>query len=388
MYQIMGLGSGNNKIVNKYSEFTDAASANSGNLLFNYALMKIVDGGHNRINWSTHFSKVNEDGRTLLLPMANNIGGHMDLSKNGPRIQNVSVHKVVFGLGAQFSLGEQLETAAQRVPEGTNQWLSAITKNVEHPNISVRGAITKSYFEFIGMGKNTVILGCPSHLINPDPDLGKSLQSKVNQLSQASLKAGIGITAGNPLVKNLHRLERFLIDLINKYGGNYIVQAPKSLICIAEGWHSELSETEISEIRDCWYPDYSIAEMYNWFRQFSRTYVSIPQWARDVSKHELVVGTRIHGCQIALQSGVPAVCLYIDSRTKELCDTMKIPSMDAREFQKNPKEEVLLKLLKSWDWNNYDKTRINLTKGTISFLKQNGIKPSAHLLKLSSPNKS
>jgi polysaccharide pyruvyl transferase WcaK-like protein len=121
--------------------------------------------------------------------------------------------------------------------------------------------------------------------------------------------------------------------------------------------------------------------MKRWMRRHSRTYISIPQWFRDISKHELVVGTRIHGCQLALQAGVPAVCLYIDSRTKELCETMQIPSLSAHELQKAPSVERLLDTLKQWDWEQYDENRMSLAKQTIEFVKNNKMKPSMHLQK-------
>lgn len=43
------------------------------------------------------------------------------------------------------------------------------------------------------------------------------------------------------------------------------------------------------------------------------------------------IGTRIHGAVAGLIASVPSMCITIDSRTKELCKTMHIPSVSASE---------------------------------------------------------
>lgn len=150
MYQLMGLGSGNNETVSSYHEFTIAASGNSGNLLFNYAVEKIVALTPEKYKWSTPSQIINDAGHNLLIPMANNIGSHTDISKSGPKVDGVKVNSVVMGIGAQFSLSDNVAEATKKVPEGTKEWLSKIANMSEEVNISVRGKTTKAYFEEIG----------------------------------------------------------------------------------------------------------------------------------------------------------------------------------------------------------------------------------------------
>ena len=122
--------------------------------------------------------------------------------------------------------------------------------------------------------------------------------------------------------------------------------------------------------------------MKSWLRQRSSTFVSIPQWFSEISKVDFVVGSRIHGCQLGLQAGVPAVCLHIDSRTKELCETMHIPTVSAREFQQSPSLSYLVDLVQNWDWQRYDEIRLELAKQTHEFVLNNSLTPSLHFKRL------
>ena len=376
MAKLMGLGSGNNKLVNSYKTLYESASSNTGNLLFNYALELLVELAGTDLRWSTPAEKINLEGHDLLIPMANNIGKHMDLMKSGPKLDGISVHKTVMGLGAQFTLGVNFDDAFNEIPTPSKAWLKQLCDSSDVPNVSVRGALTHKVFEKLGLGDKAIPLGCPSHFLSKNKALGKCIKNKVLNLKNETLLNGIAVTAGNPAIANLTKLEQFLIQLVNTHKGRYIVQHPKDLICLSEGWYDDITGEDIEKVRARFFPSLSELEMKSWFMRNATTYVSIPQWFSDISKADFVVGTRIHGCQLGLQAGVPAVVLHIDSRTKELCETMHIPTIEAKSFQKEPSLDKLLALVKEWDWERYDETRINLAKQTYQFLHNNSLKPS------------
>lgn len=379
MTRLLGLGSGNNKVVSNFHQLCASASSNTGNLLFNFALEQLIELKQTGLKWNTPAEQLNGYGEPLVVPMANNIGRHMDIEKSGPKLKDIEVPFAIFGLGAQFRLNGDIEQSVNAIPEGTVRWLQDVCSKSTSPNISVRGEFTYKIFERLGLASHVLPLGCPSHFISPNKRLGEALSVKSQQLSSKTLNNGIGITAGNPAIKHLVNLEQFLIKLIDELGGSYVVQNPKDLICVAENWLHELEEAEIENVRDCYFPGMSVQEMSSWMRKHAKTYVSIPQWFSDVSKHDIVTGTRIHGCQIALQAGVPTVCLYLDSRTKELCDTMLVPCLDAHEFQKDPSVDKLIDTLASWDWELYDQNRMKLCRQTLDFIEMNGLTPSSHL---------
>ena len=374
MFRLMGLGAGNNEPIWNFSDFQRANSGNSGNLLFNFALSQLLEIDGRKYLWSTGSEEINKEGAGLLIPMANNIGPHMDIGKSGPRLEGVNVRTVVVGLGGQWSTGD-IDLSA---PEGTLQWIRNVTKKAGHPNISVRGKLTFEFFQRHGLSEHAVILGCPSLLINPNHNLGMLLRRRLD----ASLQRGrfsYGVAAGNYALDNLSKLERWLISLCDSSGSRYIVQHPKPLIGLAEGFDDAVVDEDLLKIRERWFPELSISAMTQWFRDRSTTYTSVPQWILDAKKYDLMVGTRIHGVQVGIQAGTPSVCLYIDSRTKELCETMKIPHLCARDFQKRPNVGRLLDLLDNWDWTEFDKNRSRLARQYVEFFENNGVPIKQHL---------
>ncbi|MFC3093832.1 polysaccharide pyruvyl transferase family protein [Alteromonas sediminis] len=382
MARLLGLGSGHNRVIENYHDLRVSASQNTGNLVFNFALEQLIHLKETGLRWNTAAEHLNAYGDPVVVPMANNIGKHMDLEVSGPQLNALTVPFVVFGLGGQFSVNGVVEESIGVIPEGTIRWLKKIGSATSQPNISVRGEYTYHIFEQLGLAKSAIKLGCPSHFISSDKCLGAHIAGRVKELSLNNLSSGIGITAGNPEIKHLARLEQFLINLIDQNGGCYVVQNPKALICVAEGWLNELTEQETEEVRSVFFPDRQTVEMTNWMRQYARTYISVPQWCRDISKQALVVGTRIHGCQVALQAGVPTVCLYIDSRTKELCDILHIPSIKAQTFQKDPSIDRIIDTLHAWNWDDYDEKRMALCRKTLAFVEANGLKPTRHFYEL------
>lgn len=367
----MGLGSGKNEAIKDYNHLVKCVSSNTGNLVFNFAVEHLIHFTQSDIRWSTPAAEINKEKTPLLIPMANNIGPHTDVNHSGPKLTGVEVHKTIMGLGAQFpvTLNDPKEAASQ-VPEGTSVWLNSVVNNTKVANISVRGKFTQDVLTELGYGEFVVALGCPSHFINNNPNLGSVLAQRCSELDM-HLASGIAVTAGNPGIKNLNKLERFLIGLIDEFNGRYIVQHPESLIRLSQRWEDAISEADIEHINQSYFPAKSTYEMLCWFSKNSTTYVSVPQWMLDISKHALCVGTRIHGVQVAIQSGIPALCLYMDSRTKELCDTMHIPAISAHAFQKDPTLQEIINTLKSWDWESYDKNRRRLAESTEVFLKSN-----------------
>lgn len=369
----MGLGSGKNQAVEGYNHLVKCVSTNTGNLLFNFAIENLIKFTESDIRWATPSSIINSEDSPLVLPMANNVGPHTDLSVSGPKLSGVAVHKTVMGLGAQFPVNvTDAASAAEKVPNGTIEWLRLVIQNSQIPNISVRGKFTKDVLTKLGFGDYVVPLGCPSHFINKKKNLGEILKSKSDMLTP-ELKNGVVVAAGNTGIKNLNALERFLIEQIDTFGGKYVVQHPKTLICLSQRWEEELDAAEIEETNTNFFPNRSQEEMLAWFSKNSFTYSSVPQWMLDISKHDIAIGTRIHGIQAAIQSEVPSVCLYMDSRTKELCETMKIPCMSAHQFQKNTSMSEVISLLKNWDWKYYDENRLELSAKTTTFLEENNL---------------
>ena len=85
-----------------------------------------------------------------------------------------------------------------------------------------------------------------------------------------------------------------------------------------------------------------------------------------------MIGTRIHGVMLALQAGVPALCIAHDSRTLELCKVMHVPYVLWKEVIDGVQREDLIRML-NFDPDAFDKNRLNLSLAYSDFLMRNNI---------------
>lgn len=381
MSRIMGIGINQHSIPGNIKEFRRSFSLNTGNLLFNFAaelLIKYEAGG---ISWQTSAETINKAEGPILLPMANHVGRHVNLMEKAPTLEDVEACVAVIGLGAQFKSASQY--SLDDVPKGTTDWLNLLASKSTARNIGVRGEFTKKILSELGFSSKIVATGCPSLFISPDVHLGDTIKKKFNATSRDFKKLRLAVAAGNPRQSETSSTERRLIQLVDEFRAWYIIQNPQELISLASGWEMEGESRYLELIQKRWMPHLDPESIRHWFVRNGRVYISVPQWIFDLSRIELCVGTRVHGVQAAIQAGTPAVCICIDSRTRELCDFMRIPSVDIRQISKSDcLLTELFGVLERWDERRFDENRISLARRMNVFFRQNGFKPSAHLMKL------
>ncbi len=225
----------------------------------------------------------------------------------------------------------------------------------------------------LGFGDSVEALGCPSLLINKNMTLGKKIFKKFTSLSKDDILHNMSIAAGDPYKINLSTLERSLIKMVDDYGARYTVQNPALLLKLSSGWYNDIDTAELNMLQKRWFTHLTHSEIVNWFVKNSDVYFSIPQWIYNYSRKNFVIGTRIHGIQAAIQAGTPAICLYIDIRTKELCEMMKIPHAPASDYLNGITINDIIDIFNSWDYLEFDRNRISLAKKMKSFLQINSI---------------
>ena len=370
----MGLGT-SEAIPYDIESFQRSYSLNTGNLLFNYAAKILCNVSLQKIDWGTSPTVINRSCRGLLIPMANHLGEHANLGKSGPKLSGIELPVVIFGIGVQSKLGND-----PVLPQGTKEWLDRVgeMKASSSPNISTRGPSSSRTITENAPKVDSIPLGCPSYLINRHRELGAMIAERIEAIDISNIS--IAVSAGNPYKRELNPVEYKLISLIELHNGAYIVQHPKIMIELSLGYATDEKASEIA--RKSFFPNLDTNELRRWMRRYSRVYTSVSQWITDIRRFDIHVGTRIHGSQAAIQAGVPSVCLYIDSRTKELCEQMNIPHASALDFLEDLSIENLVKIVSSWDWNKYDQLRQANASHTLQFLQDNGVSPSQHLIKL------
>jgi len=88
----------------------------------------------------------------------------------------------------------------------------------------------------------------------------------------------------------------------------------------------------------------------------------------------MVVGTRVHGAFIGINSGVPAIITNADARARELCSLYGIPIRGGMILPELPWRE----LLESIDFGEIDRRYDGLFENYLLWLRENTIPVAPH----------
>ncbi|SEJ14317.1 Polysaccharide pyruvyl transferase [Azotobacter beijerinckii] len=346
---------------------------NTGNLAFCHAISQALGVELNSILWHAPAPQIDSMGDIGVITMANQLGPHADLGWAAKPLQDVKCKLVGIGLGAQAGNSqEELE-----IPEGTLDWIRNIQERApgSHPNIAMRGEFSQRALERYGLADRTVVLGCPTLFISPEKRLGKTIAARFNE---NPLPSNVAITAGHQLWTHLSTLENSLVKIASSTGGAYICQSPLEMVMLGRGEASLLSIESRNACRNYIAPYMSDDEFVRWSIRHAHSFFSASAWMEYLRRFDFVIGTRIHGVMLALQVGVPAVCLAHDSRTVELCQTMLVPYVRAQDIASRLTRDTLPSLF-NFDPDLFDQNRIKLAKAYVSFLQNNKLIPAPYL---------
>lgn len=357
-------------------ELAKQSGGNTGNLMFCHSLSRMLDTGNTSIFWSGNITHLSPQTDRLVLPLANQLGPHVDLKVLGERFSKVDIPMVGVGLGAQGPIGG---IVVESIPEGSWDWLRTIISKAanDKPNIALRGDATHAAIASKGLGDYCVVTGCPSNFIHPSATLGREIyRRRANGLRR------VVVAAGNPFLPQFKKLEQSLIKIVEQSEGLYVCQHPIDMLRLVKQEYSTVSPANFLKYKDYLLPDVSDDDFMGWLRRYGHSFTSVPEWLSFLNGFDLSIGTRIHGTMSAIQAGVPAVCLCIDSRTLELCKTMAVPYVDANNYRDGVTLEQMAEVLRQWDWRAYDETRLKLADRFVRFFQENDLEPKNALKEL------
>lgn len=353
-------------------EALQAVGGNTGNLAFGYAIGRQVEGVQQSVLWHAPHAKIMECGDIGILTLANQLGPHADFGYLAKHFSQLSVPLVGIGLGAQ----SDIQGSIPGVPEGTLSWIREIQRRSAFgaANVGVRGEFTLEVLDRYGLAERAVVTGCPTLFISPNRSLGASIAERFRS-------AGLGrvaVAAGHHGWAHLARLERSLVAIATLSGGDYIVQSPIELVTLAREGASCLPEVVCARLNEYILPSAGAREFDSWAARHARVFFSAPAWMEFLRKFDFVVGARIHGVMLALQAGIPGLCIAHDSRTLELCQLMKVPHVAASEVSGGLGRSELEALF-DFDSEEFDVNRSMLARRYVDFLVANGLGVSDYM---------
>ena len=170
--------------------------------------------------------------------------------------------------------------------------------------MGVRGYYTAYILAKYGI-KNFEVIGCPSMYL-PGVDFKKIGKNKIlPQKIVANFATFYGIQSKT-------RIDFLKYCATQNFG--FVEQCP---FRISE--KNILDVTELSQIK-------------TWIESQGNCFFDTKQWQEYMCDFDFSMGMRFHGNVMALWSGIPALFISYDSRTKELCDFYSLPNINIEEF--------------------------------------------------------
>jgi hypothetical protein len=348
---------------------------NSGNLLFVHALRKLTDASPSAVPWDKPFS--NED-ICFVMPLANQLNSGFNMGSLADIYSSMQHPVVGIGLGAQSaSLTDNPSKVAAGIPAGTKKWLQVMTEKApsHYPSLGMRGQFSLEVAQSVYSSDSYIVTGCPSNFINPTNALGSLIRA-----SLAKPLNRIAVAAGAPHF-GLTKLEACLCKMVQDMNGTYVTQHPVDLIVLGDS-NFDHSIPYAQQVAAYCQIGSSADDAIAWMKRYSCFFVNVDEWVDSMKQYDLVVGMRIHGVMAGLQAGIPGLCLCIDSRTQELCETMYIPWVKAHDYKQGITTDEIVSKLKSWDWDRYDSVRRCLCQTMVTFFEKNFINHSTLLEKI------
>lgn len=333
---------------------------NTGNIIHEGGLCRIV----NSIPIKTLPTTLGTDTILVMSP-ANQLGEHTDNSGWAKQLRNSSRPICVVGLGAQ----SDIDFSIPKLKKGTLDWISAILENAPShgvPNISLRGFFTEEVLSKHGFKDIGCVTGCHSFFINPIYDLGRKVANKFKRPKR------IAVAAGGYWIHHMRNIERNLVRLVSETNGSYIGQSELNMLKLCRNEFDQIDPPKKDIIKDYLFQNFSQLEVEDWIKVHGKVFFNIDAWMEHLKRFDFVIGSRIHGIIIALQAGIPAMCIAIDSRTRELCEVMKIPYLRPSNLPDPLTLDDIARIFK-FDPEEFDRNRQMLARRLEMFLENNYI---------------
>lgn len=338
----------------------EAIGLNTGNLMFTEAMFNVLVGDAKQIGFSFDPKNVNINFDVVVVPAANWLNKTADWDWLIERLEALRIPVVVFGIGLQ---ADTTDISTVVVSDSAMRLAQFFSRSAS--KISVRGNFTKSWLESIGI-ENAVTTGCPSLYMNIfDTDetiLGSDLIFQ-------STRYGIS----EPFTKTVG-INRKLFSHCAEFGMPMIYQSePEEIELLVYG--AGLSSLEMPKYR-------LLTQLYNvkdshtlvsFLQKNGHVFFNLPNWSSFVRSCTGVIGTRLHGSIIALNSGRPAVLIPHDSRTAEVASFAGIPVAHGPAVRDMHSIDDLRSLLASADLVKYKDVRSKNQAAFIDFLNDVGL---------------
>lgn len=321
-----------------FAEKMDMAGKNTGNLFIGEAVRSHLNrhfGDKIEVleHWS--FPRLRQEGAGaeakekfdhIVMSASNMMNPGIDFGFVAKFLEEASLPLAIFGLGAQA----EHDTDRFEVTKGSKRFLDYAAAN--SAGIGVRGSYTASILEHNGV-TNFKMMGCPTGYINA----GQGFQVEVPTSTDDIKRAAVSYKRD----RNKYQTDEMLKDiqikmlaLSRERGYDLIAQAD-----FAETWmgyHKEIDPKKLQNMGK--YFQIAAEEMpalEAYVNDHVHSYFTWGEWRSLMEQMDFAFGCRFHGNMMAMNAGVPAVFFLHDTRTAELCETLRLPGLTIHEIEES-----------------------------------------------------
>ena len=260
--------------------------------------------------------EINERFRAVVLPQAN-IFSATDMAIEHMKgftevINKLEIPVYVTGVGAQAQDYDSIYELYYSIRDVVTEFCKAVYRT--GGEFSLRGFFTKEFFDMLGF-KSAVVTGCPSIY-----QVGREFQICERKVSEIEFR---------PVINGYASLLRHnkIYDAFIKYNAVYLDQDEFIGLLYNSKMFEDLKLDDI-ELQK-YVKKYSLNAMKIFAKDKVKLFYDIPIWQDYLKKNNFnfSFGKRIHGNIISIVTGIPAVVMVHDSRTRELAEYFSIPSV-------------------------------------------------------------
>ena len=295
---------------------------NTGNLLIGHGACRQLQHAAFEKPAKESAARLRERFDRIVVAASNFLNRYTDLSRMADLVESVDLPCLVVGLGAQAN---DYESIAGDISAGTVRLVRALAERTRV--VGVRGEYSASILRDLGVG-NVAVLGCPSFHTNLSAPL-RVAQKRFEDMECIVVTGTADVTEHSFDGPAKAQVERTLFRLADTSNYRYVFQSELPEILYLEQPGPERAAALAPSARRMGYE--SVAEYASVVRRIGRVFFDVGEWLAFMRGQDLVIGTRLHGAVAGLLQGVPAIILYHDARTRELCELMRFPHLSVTE---------------------------------------------------------
>lgn len=277
-----------------------------------------------------------------------------------PVLEKTKVPIIAFGIGVQAP-----DTAEVFVNESTKRFLQLIADR--SVTVGVRGQLSKKALATIGI-RNVRIIGCPTAFRSRQPEI------RLQRVDADGIER-LGFT----LRRKTHgraMLQRYLMRSLS-------AEFPTTIFCAGEleekaiyyagrGLVSDPDATMTAAVNALVSEDWLFGQndpLLGLYLSSLAVFESVGEFEAEIRTMSAVTGFRLHGNLLALATGVPALYVTYDSRTREFVETLGIPFVESRLMDR-------FSFRRAWekaDFDRFERTYAERFGDLVAFLDENNM---------------